>query len=232
MRRLIHAVSLTVLSAALVAAGLPGSPVAASSAPQIDSVSPAMGGPGDRIEIAGRGFSDNGRAASVSFLGTPATVSSFSDNELVVLVPTIPNPPDGFVELKVSTSLGSDIAPFRYYAAPPGDVSEPVGIKARPAKGKVTLTWSPPSRGGALVTSYQWRSQLRGALTWSEWKTVAKGAAAKSQVVKRIRPKQTYVFQVRALAGSTAGPAATTSAKGKQSSHLWPTASNRKAPVD
>jgi hypothetical protein len=220
MHRFIRTGSLAVAVLGLIAGGMTvAQSVSAvesrAVAPQIDSVSPAMGGPGDRIEITGRGFSDSGRAASVTFLGTPATVSSFSDNELVVLVPMIPNPPDGFIELKVSTSLGSDIAPFRYYAAPPGDVSEPVGIKARPAKGKVTLTWSPPSRGAALVTSYQWRSQLRGALKWSEWKTVAKGAAAKSQVVKRIRPKQTYVFQVRALAGSTAGPAATTSAKGK-----------------
>jgi hypothetical protein len=184
-------------------------------APQIDSVSPAMGGPGDRIEITGRGFSDNGSPATVTFLLTPATVSEFTDSAMTVIVPTISNPPEGFVELKVSNSAGSDIAPFRYYAAPPGEVSEPVGLKARPSKGKVTLTWSPPTQGAALVTSYQWRSQLRGAIKWSDWKTVAKGAAAGSQVVKRIRPKKVYVFQVRALAGSVTGPAATTSATGR-----------------
>jgi hypothetical protein len=175
-----------------------------------------MGGPGDRVEITGRGFTDGGSPATVTFLSTPANVAEFTDSAMTVIVPTITNPPEGFVELKVSNGAGSDVAPFRYYAAPPGDVSEPVGLKARPAKGKVTLTWSPPSQGAALVTSYQWRSQLRGAMKWSEWKTVAKGAAAGSQVVKRIRPKKVYVFQVRALAGSLTGPAATTSATGRR----------------
>ncbi|MEY3732976.1 MAG: hypothetical protein RL347_335 [Actinomycetota bacterium] len=220
MNHFIRATSLVSAALGLALIGI-GSTMAASAtspratAPQIDSVSPGMGGPGDRIEITGRGFSDGGSPATVTFLSTPATVAEFTDSAMTVIVPTIANPPEGFVELKVSNSAGSDIAPFRYYAAPPGEVSEPVGLKARPSKGKVTLTWSPPTRGSALVTSYQWRSQLRGAIKWSDWKTVAKGPAAKSQVVKRIRPKQTYVFQVRAMAGSVTGPAATVSARGK-----------------
>lgn len=219
IRQRTRVTAVTILVVGLVAGGFAGSHAVSAAqpratAPQIDSVSPGFGGPGDPIEITGRGFSDNGAPASVTFLGTPGTVTSFTDNQLVVLVPTIPDPPDGFVELRVSNSLGAEIAPFRYYAAPPGEVSEPVGLKAKATKGKVTLTWSPPSRGADTVTSYQWRFQpKRGA--WSTWRTVAKGAAARQQVVKRVRPKKVYVFQVRAVAGSTTAPAATTQAKGR-----------------
>ena len=191
---------------------LPASPAAA---PQIDSVSPGMGGPGDRIEITGRGFSDGGQAPTVTILSTPAQVTTFTDSAITVVVPTISDPPEGFVELKVSTSAGFDVAPFRYYGSPPGELGMPVGLKGTPLKGKVRLNWSPPTQGASTVTEYQWRFQLqRGA--WSPWKTVAKGGAeARQQTVKRIRPRLVYNFQVRAMAGSTAGPAATTQVTGK-----------------
>ena len=191
---------------------LPASPAAA---PQIDSVSPGMGGPGDRIEITGRGFSDGGQAPTVTILSTPAQVTTFTDSAITVVVPTISDPPDGFVELKVSTSAGFDVAPFRYYGSPLGELGMPVGLKGTPLKGKVRLNWSPPTQGASTVTEYQWRFQLqRGA--WSPWKAVAKGGAeARQQTVKRIRPRLVYNFQVRAMAGSTAGPAATTQVTGK-----------------
>ena len=186
-----------------------------AAAPQIDSVSPGMGGPGDRIEITGRGFSSGGQAPTVTFLGTPASVSAFTDSVVTVVVPVVPDPPDGFLEIKVATSEGFDIAPFRYYAAPPVNLGAPVGLAARALKGKVTLTWSPPRQGASTVTEYQWRSQLKGA-AWSPWTKVGKGGAdARQQEVKRIRPRQVYVFQVRAMAGATAGPAATTQVTGK-----------------
>ena len=208
------------VTAALIAAGaliapVNAAPVAPYAAPQIDSVSPGMGGPGDRIEITCRGFSDGGQAPTVTILSTPAQVTTFTDSAITVVVPTISDPPDGFVELKVSTSAGFDVAPFRYYGSPPGELGMPVGLKGTPLKGKVRLNWSPPTQGASSVTEYQWRFQLqRGA--WSPWKKVAKGGAdARQQTVKRIRPRQVYVFQVRAMAGSTAGPAATTQVTGK-----------------
>ena len=110
-----------------------------------------------------------------------------------MVVPIITDPPDGFVELKVSTSSGFDMAPFRYYGSPPGELGMPVGLKGTPLKAKVRLTWSPPTQGASTVTEYQWRFQLqRGA--WSPWKKVGKGGAeARQQTVKRIRPRQVYV---------------------------------------
>ena len=208
-----------VVTAAIIAAGAMiapanAAPVVPYAAPQIDGVSPGMGGPGDRIEITGRGFSDGGQAPTVTILSTPAQVTTFTDSVITVVVPTITDPPDGFVELKVSTSAGFDVAPFRYYGAPPGELGMPVGLAGKPLKGKVRLTWSPPTQGANTVTEYQWRFQLQRS-AWSPWKKVAKGTQARQQTVKRIRPKQVYVFQVRAMAGSTAGPAATTQVTGK-----------------
>ena len=186
-----------------------------ATAPQIDSVSPGMGGPGDSIEITGRGFSDGGQAPTVTLLGTPATVTAFTDAAITFVVPVVSDPPDGFLELKVATSLGSDIAPFTYYGSPPGELGAPVGLAGKARKAKVRLTWSPPSQGASTVTEYQWRFQLKGK-AWSPWRKVAKGADARQQLVKRIRPRQVYVFQVRAMAGTTAGPAATTQVTGKR----------------
>ena len=97
----------------------------------------------------------------------------------------------------------------------PGDrVTEPTSLSAAAQKGRVTLRWAPPNNASSTITAYQWRFQVKGG-AWSPWRTVAKGAEARQQTVKRIRPRQVYVFQVRAMAGTTAGPAATTQVTGK-----------------
>lgn len=214
MRNRYIVVTATLFAAGALIAPAHAAPVTPYAAPQIDGVSPGMGSPGDRIEITGRGFSDGGGAPTVTFLSTPATVQSFTDSAITVVVPTISDPPDGFVELKVSTSGGSDVAPFRYYGSAPSGLGEPKSLTATATKGKVTLRWAPPTNGASTVTGYQWRYQLKGA-AWSPWKTSAKGADARQQAVKRIRPRQVYLFQVRAIAGATQGPAVTIQATGK-----------------
>lgn len=211
---------LLVVPAALIASGALISPVQAlpispTAAPQITSVSPRMGGPGDAVELTGTGLSVGGEAPSVTFLDLyPAQVKSHSPSALTVVVPTIPDPPDGFIQIRVTTSSGSGIAPFRYYATPPGEVTSPTSLKARPTRGKVTLTWGPPTGGAGMVTAYEWRFQLQRG-PWSAWKKVAKGADARQQTVLRMKRNKVYVFQVRAIAGSQRGPAATTQATGK-----------------
>ena len=182
--------------------------------PRLSEVSPAAGGPGDVIEILGEGFVENGRPATVTFLSVPGKVEEFSDTRLSVEVPVVQNPPDGFIELRITTSLGSDVAPFRYYAGQPGELSAPTVLDGKASKGKVRLRWGVPKTGADKVTAYEWRFQLKGK-AWSKWKKVAKGAKARKQVVKKIRPKKMYVFEVRAMAGTTAGPSASVELKGK-----------------
>lgn len=207
--------SISCIAAVALTAPVHALPVSPMAAPQIDGVSPGFGGPGDVIEITGRGFFNDGVPPTVTFLSLyGAEVEGWNDSRITVIVPVVPDAPEGFIELKVSTAAGSDVAPFRYYASPPGDLGMPVGLKGKALKGKVRLTWSPPTQGASTVTEYQWRFQQRGK-AWSPWKKSAKGAEARQQVVKRIRPRQAYVFQVRAMAGSTEGPAATTPVTGR-----------------
>jgi hypothetical protein len=66
------------------------------------------------------------------------------------------------------------------------------------------------------VTSYQWSVSLAGTDRWSKWKTVAKGAKARKQTVKRIRPGKEYIFMVRAMAGTVAGSQASIIVRGKR----------------
>jgi hypothetical protein len=211
------------LALALVAAPhAPAQTITPRSAPQISYVDPAMGGAGDVLEIGGRGFVNSGQPASVTFhrtssdAGVRGTVQAgFTDERLTVTVPTITNPPAGFMELRITTSAGSDSAPFRYYSGKPGALSQPTSLAAKATKGKVTLRWMPPTTGASTVTAYEWTVSVKGTDRWAPWKKVAKGAQARSQVVKRIRPKTAYVFEVRAVAGSTQGPGARIEVRGK-----------------
>jgi hypothetical protein len=189
-------------------------------APQIDSVDPGFGGPGDTIEITGRGFTEGGRPARVTFTppqapGVAGIIESFTDSRLVVEVPNIPNGPDAFIELRVSTSLGSEVAPFRYYPGTPGALSAPRSLTGKAGKGQVRLRWGVPTSGADQITGYEYRFQIKGK-KWAKWKKVAKGAKARKQVVKKISPKKTYVFEVRAMAGTTEGPAASWELKKKK----------------
>lgn len=220
IRRFTLVTALAVLVTALVvpqSAGVsqPTGAATRATAPQIDSVSPGFGSPGDLIEITGRGFDDGGNPPTVTFLSVPAKVQAFTDAAMTVVVPEIPNPPDGFLELLISNPAGSDRAPFRYYPSEQGgELTAPTSLTAKARKGKVILRWSPPASGAVTVVSYQWRFRQKGK-GWSAWKTVAKGAQARQQVVKRIRPKKVYTFEVRAVAAGVPGPAATVSARGR-----------------
>ena len=204
------------LATALVAGSASAAPTV-RSAPQLSGISPGFGSPGDEIEITGTGFATGGSAPVVTFLSLyPGELVDFSNTRIRVIVPVIPDPPtDGRpIELRITTSAGSTSGPFVYYGQS-SNLGAPTVLKATAKKGKVILSWKPPAAGAASVTSYQWRSQVKGK-AWSKWKTVSKGAKARKQTVKRIRPKQMYVFEVRAMAGSTEGPAASAQARGKR----------------
>lgn len=201
---------------------LVGSAAAAHSAdavpamsPQIDGVSPGFGGPGDVIEIEGLHFNDGVSAPAVTFLGVPAEVVAFTDTLIETVVPVVPNPPDGFIELRVTTAGGIAQAPFTYKEGADGQLSAPKLLRAQVFKGKIRLRWNAPEVGASTVTAYEWRFQQKGAATWSEWKKSGRAGKARTQVVKRIRPKRVYVFEVRAVAGTNPGPVAMVEARGR-----------------
>lgn len=184
------------------------------TAPQVDGVSPGIGGPGDIVEITGMHFSDGVNPPAVTFLSVPAEVTEYTDTLIMAVVPVVPDPPDGFIELRVTTSGGFGNAPFKYEEGSDGELSAPKLLSAKVFKGKIRLRWNAPESGAATVTAYEWRYQEKGK-TWSPWKKSAKAGKARTQVIKRIRPKRVYVFEVRAVAGTTPGPVATVEARGR-----------------
>lgn len=208
--------SISCIAAVALTAPVHALTVSPMAAPQIDGVSPGFGGPGDVIEITGRGFLNGGLPPTVTFMSLYAgTVDGWNDTRITVIVPVVPDPPDGFIELRVTTAGGSDVGPFRYYSDAPATLSAPQALKATPTRGKVALSWRAPVSGATSVTSYQWTMSIKGTDRWSKWKTVRGGPRGLKQTVKRIKPRTTYVVEVRAMAGAQAGPAAQVEFTGK-----------------
>jgi hypothetical protein len=212
--------SFAVMSVSVLASGFLAGPAGAvqiaQAAPVIAGISPGSGSPGDLIEITGDHLVVSGERPRVTFLNRyEGTLLQFSESIILVVVPTIPDPPaDGRpIELRVTTSAGSDARAFRYSAP---SLGAPVGLKATALRGKVRLRWMPPASGASSVTSYQWSFALAGTDRQSKWKTVAQGAKARKQTVKRIRPGRDYVFFVRAMAGTEAGVPASVIARGQR----------------
>ncbi|AZR74944.1 hypothetical protein BBF96_14115 [Anoxybacter fermentans] len=74
---------------------------ATPSMPQIGSIGPVVGRPGNQITIGGEGFGSSG---TVYFNNTPASVISWSPTEIKVTVPSIA---PGIAQVKVVTSAGT-----------------------------------------------------------------------------------------------------------------------------
>ncbi len=115
----------------------PGTFTAVAPTPSISSVTPASGltSGGTSVTIAGSQFVSG---ASVTFGGTPATVTSLSSSAIVV---TTPSRPAGSVDVKVVNPGGpsaTKAAAFTYVAP------APVVVGMAPANG--------PTSGGTLVT--------------------------------------------------------------------------------
>lgn len=193
--------------------------VTIQAAPLLSGISPGFGKAGDVVEITGSGFSSDGRAPKVTFLSLyEADIEEYSDSRIIVIVPVVPNPPDDGrpIELRVTTSAGSDAGPFRYYGGDsPGSLSEPAALTVKVKKGKVNLRWRPPESGASSVTSYQWTISVKGTDRWSKWATVKGGPRGLKKTVKRIKPRTDYLVEVRAMAGKTAGPVAQVEFRGK-----------------
>ena len=86
----------------------------------------------------------------------------------------------------------------------------PIGLAADVAAGAVTLGWTRPSDGGAALTGYQYRVSADGGMTWSPgWSTIPGGGPGTvSHEVTGLTSDTAYTFEVRAVNGRGAGPAA------------------------
>ncbi len=96
--------------------------------------------------------------------------------------------------------------------ATPGRLFAPEGLQAVAGDGWVALEWSAAATAGPVLTRYEWRGRpVWGA--WSEWASVAGGAAARSHRVEGLANGVTYAFAVRAANPAGAGPIAQVTAE-------------------
>ena len=86
----------------------------------------------------------------------------------------------------------------------------PIGLAADVEAGAVTLTWIRPSDGGAALGEYEYRVSADGGTTWSpDWSAIAgSGADTVAHEVTGLTSDTPYTFEVRAVNGEGAGPAA------------------------
>ncbi len=108
-------------------------------------------------------------------------------------------------------SLGgaaSDAATATPAANPPP--FKPTGLTATPGEGRVALSWDNPR--DSRITAYEVRTRESGG-SWGAWYSVASGSTAASVTsifVTGLTNGTAYDIQLRALAGTRAGPASDT----------------------
>ncbi len=108
-------------------------------------------------------------------------------------------------------SLGgaaSDAATATPLANPPP--AKPTGLTATPGDGRVALSWDNPR--DSRITAYEVRTRESGG-SWGAWYSVASGSTAASVTsifVTGLTNGTAYDLQLRALAGTRAGPASDT----------------------
>ena len=142
------------------------------SAPVVTSISPQQGAPGTLVTISGRNFGSE-RAGWVTFAGSSATVMSWTDQAIQVLVPRGVGAGYAGVIAHGMTSNGVLYAPYgaplvtsvskRFFG--PGDTVTLRGAHFGSAPGLVAL-------GGALISASEWKP---GSVTFTVPETVKSG---------------------------------------------------------
>src|SRR6185437_7528767 len=106
------------------------------------SISPVTGGPGQSVTISGSGFGAAQNGGTVTFNTSPATVTSWSDSQIVAVVP------DQVTTGPVAVTAGNITT-----QGPTFTVAFPVGLTD--SLGNQTAYNSAPNGGAWVVTSSQ-----------------------------------------------------------------------------
>ena len=117
--------------------------------PVIESIAPVRGVAGDTVTIFGGGFGPGG--VTVTFNGTPATVSSSSEDTIQVVAPAgVSLYPDSSADI-LATRNGRTSNPFRF-----SYFSCQVLTSGQPGDAALTVSFTGASTGGAAPLSYDW----------------------------------------------------------------------------
>ena len=120
---------------------------------------------------------------------------------------------DGLTRARATTTWSTDNNPLKIgifgYArtGPP----PPGGLSAEVSRGQAALSWTAVTYTG--VSKYQYRVSADGGTSWDpDWSDVPGGANAGTYTVRNLANGATHTIQVRAVAGTITGGAASVSA--------------------
>ena len=96
---------------------------------------------------------------------------------------------------------------------PSGPLTAPASLNATAGNAQATLRWTNP--GDESVTGYQYRYRLSTSNAWNpDWTAISgSGRNTTSHTVTGLTNSREYTFEVRAMRGSTAGPASAATAR-------------------
>jgi hypothetical protein len=134
----------------------------------ISGVSPTSGGPGTTVTITGSGFGSTQTTSLVTFNGIPATVSAWSDTQIVAIVPNNATSGNVFVVENNTPSNG-----FTFTVATPTPVISTIAPATGGIGTSVTITGSNfgNTQGQSIVTFNGISARIS---SWSNTSVVAK----------------------------------------------------------
>ncbi len=161
--------------------------------PVVLAVSPARGGPGDKVVLKGRGFASDAAGNAVTFAGVPAFVLAASTSELSVLAPNT-----GLERIE-------NQAPVVVTAGGKGSTNQAFFTVVRPAGSAFTLRFYPAAVAAGNVTQAYVASDMGPLLLLASpagapslIERAARSAAALNAAFDRALTGQAVVFEARA----------------------------------
>jgi RHS repeat-associated protein len=139
--------------------------------PSLGSVTPVGGALGTQVTITGTGFQTSQRDSTVTFNGTLATATSWSDTQIVTTVPT--GATTGYLLVTVNSASGSSRTPFDVANLTLTSLAPPEA----PVGGVVTITgtgfggndWYTPDGNTVIYVGFAYLNGIPiGVVSWSD----------------------------------------------------------------
>ena len=197
-----------------VTPGVPTAPASLVAAPGDTQVTLTWTAPAsdNGSAVTGYEYTSNADAATPAWTDVPDSGSDGRADETEYTVTGLVNNTSYAFAVRAENANGQGAATRTLRAVPahPDAPQRPAGLKANPGHQEVWLTWSPPGNPNHPVTSYEYRQSTDGGTNWSpDWTAIpGSGADTAEHRLTGLANGTTYTFELRALKGSTAGPAA------------------------
>ena len=200
--------------AVTVTPGVPEAPASLTAAPGDTQVTLTWTAPAsdNGSAVTGYEYTSNADAATPVWTDVPDSGSDGRADETEYTVTGLVNNTSYAFAVRAENANGQGPATPTLRATPvhPDAPQRPAGLRANPGHREVRLAWSRPVNPNHPVTSYEYRQSTDGGTNWSpDWTAIpGSGADTAEHRLTGLANGTTYTFELRALKGSTAGPAA------------------------